>query len=158
MRNGHRIFIYIYIYTWNIGISKHEKHLRLLSSGTKLFITFEFKGSSTDTHSFYSGFFICPPSRVAPVTKATGLASVNKRKPTVFSWGRSQLNELTFSKSQKSSVRFRCVTSFALARPVSHLGYCDISEWHVNAALASTHVLMLHLSNPCTEPKGSQSN
>ena len=36
-----------YIYTKNIGISKHEKHLRLLSSGTKLFITFEFKGSST---------------------------------------------------------------------------------------------------------------
>ena len=35
------------IYTLNIGISKHEKHLRLLSSGTKLFITFEFKDSST---------------------------------------------------------------------------------------------------------------
>ena len=30
--------------TENIGISKHEKHLQLLSSGTKLFITFEFKG------------------------------------------------------------------------------------------------------------------
>ena len=38
--------IHIYI-TQNIGIPKHEKHLRLLSSGTKLFITFEFKGSST---------------------------------------------------------------------------------------------------------------
>ena len=36
-----------YIYIHNIGISKHGKHLRLLSSGTKLFITFEFKGSST---------------------------------------------------------------------------------------------------------------
>ena len=30
----------------NIGIQKHEKHLRLLSSGTKLFITLEFKGFS----------------------------------------------------------------------------------------------------------------
>ena len=30
-------------YIDNIGIPKHEKHLRLLSSGTKLFITFELK-------------------------------------------------------------------------------------------------------------------
>ena len=47
--NGHSIpmwNIHIYI-TSNIGISKHEKHLRLLSSGAKLFINFEFKGSST---------------------------------------------------------------------------------------------------------------
>ena len=35
------------MYTQNIGISKHEKQSRLFSSGTKLFITFEFKGSST---------------------------------------------------------------------------------------------------------------
>ena len=41
MRNGHIMFIYIYI---EHRISKHEKHLRLLSS---VFITFEFKGSST---------------------------------------------------------------------------------------------------------------
>ena len=32
---------------YNIGIPKHKKRLRLLSSGTKLFITFEFKGFST---------------------------------------------------------------------------------------------------------------
>ena len=31
-------------YIDNIGIPKHEKQLRLLSSGTKLFITFKFKG------------------------------------------------------------------------------------------------------------------
>ena len=41
--NVHNAHIYIY----NIGIPKHEKHLRLLSSGTKLFITFELKGFST---------------------------------------------------------------------------------------------------------------
>ena len=38
--------VHIYI-TENIGISKHKKHLRLLSSGKKLFISFEFKGFST---------------------------------------------------------------------------------------------------------------
>ena len=42
---GHIMFIYIYIYIEH-RILKHEKHLQLLSSGTKLFITFEFKGSS----------------------------------------------------------------------------------------------------------------
>ena len=40
--NGHIMFIYIYIEQ-----RKHEKHLQLLNSGTKLFITFEFKGFLT---------------------------------------------------------------------------------------------------------------
>ena len=47
----------------NIGIPKHEKHLRLLSSGTKLFITFELKGfdiRKRDAQSFYGDFSICP--------------------------------------------------------------------------------------------------
>ena len=35
------------VHIYNIGIPKHKKHLRLLSSGTKLFITFELKGFST---------------------------------------------------------------------------------------------------------------
>ena len=41
----------------NIGIPKHEKHLRLLSSGTKHFITFEFKGFSTKGGRYT--FFLC---------------------------------------------------------------------------------------------------
>ena len=88
-----------------------------------------------DTHSFYPGFFICPPTLhlVWPLPKA----SVSKRKSTVFSQGRSRLNSLTFSKS---SARFRCVTSFALASPVSHLGYFDISEWHARFARAREHL------------------
>ena len=39
-------------------------------------------------------------------------------------------------------------------------GYCDISEWHVRSVCM--HALLpasrLHLTNPCAEPKGSQSN
>ena len=42
--------------------------------------------------------------------------------------------------------------------PFSISGYCDISERHVRSARAWTPVLMLHLSNQCTEPKGSQPN
>ena len=113
-----------------------------------------------DTHSLYSGFFICPPpSRTAPATKATGLASASKRKPNVFSRGRSNSTNWLFQNPQnppRASGAWRHPHSVA---PVSHLGYCDISEWHVrSAARAWTPVLMLHLSNPCTEPKGSQPN
>ena len=63
MQNGHRMFIYIHIE--HIGISKHKKHLRLLSSGTKLFLLpLSLKvlwHKERDTHSFYSGFIISPP-------------------------------------------------------------------------------------------------
>ena len=44
MRNGHIMIICINIEHRNL---ETRKHLRLLSSGMKLFITFEFKGSST---------------------------------------------------------------------------------------------------------------
>ena len=53
LQNTHLCYIAIHEYVkrtcnvHNIGIPKHEKHLRLLSSGTKLFITFELKGFST---------------------------------------------------------------------------------------------------------------
>ena len=64
-----------------------------------------------------------------------------------------------FQNLPKSSARFRCVTSLALCNPVSHLGLL----WHLwvtrsLGARAWTPVLMLHLTNPCAEPKGSQPN
>ena len=89
--NGHIMFIYIYIYIY-IYIEHRNletrKHLRLLSSGTKLFITLSLKvvrRKERDTHSFLFWLFHLPPpptSRVAPATKATGLASASKQKPT----------------------------------------------------------------------------
>ena len=64
-----------------------------------------------------------------------------------------------FQNLPKSSARFRCVTSFALAS----LRFPTGLLWHLRVtrslcARAWTPVLMLHLSNPCTEPKGSQLN
>ena len=109
-----------------------------------------------DTHSFYSGFFICPhsPSRATP---AQGFGEPAKVDPS-RSVSSSQFNS-DFFKIPKSSARFRCVTSFALACPVSYLRLL----WHLwltrpLCARAWTPTLMLHLSNPCTEPKGSQPN
>ena len=75
------------------------------------------------THSFYSGFFICPPSsRAAPAQGLREQAKVNPSR----SVSSSQLNYLS-SKFPKSSARFQCVTSFALASPVSYLGLW----WHL---------------------------
>ena len=75
-----------------MGISKHEKHLRLLSSGTKLFIIFEFKGSSTlgERYTFFLFwlFHLPRPSRVTP---AQGLREQVKVNPC-RSVSSSQLN------------------------------------------------------------------
>ena len=138
-----------YIYNIEQRISKHEKHLRLLSSGTKLFITFVFKGSSTWGER--GTIFLCRLFHLPT-------PSASKRKPTVLVWSLVS-TPLTFFKFQKSFARFRCVTSFALCNPVSHLGLL----WHLwltrpLRARAWTPVVMLHLSNPCTEPKGPQAN
>ena len=150
------MFIYI---TSNIGISKHEKHLRLLSSGKKLFITFEFKGFSTwerGTIFRFRLFSSVPPTISCDTCPRPPRASESQPSRPV-----SSLNSTNwlFQNPPKSSARFLCVTSFALCNPVFHLGLW----WHLwvtrpLCASVWTHVLMLHLSNPCTEPKGSQPN
>ena len=79
-----------------------------------------------DTHSFYSGFFICP-HHISYGTRYKGYwpgfgeqAKANRLLPRQVS------TLLLSSKFPKSSARFRWVTSFAqLARFSS--GYCDIS-------------------------------
>ena len=74
----------------------------------------------------------------------------------------SQLYSLIFFKIPKSSARFRCVTSFALASPVSHLGYCGISEWHVRSACAHVstcvNVALSRKVLSLTKPKGIKQN
>ena len=111
-----------------------------------------FRHKEWEAQSFYSGFFIC--TRNTCDTKV----SASKRKRTVFPRGRSHLNSLTFSKSPKI-LRALPVRDVIRAIPVSHLGLL----WHlwVTRPLrphARTPVLMLHPSNPCTEPKRSQPN
>ena len=90
-----------------------------------------------EVQSFYFGFFICPPSCVAPTTKV----SASKWKPTVFFQGRTQLYS-TFFKFPKSSARFRCVMSFTLASPrfpsraiVTSLSDTSALHTHVNTCV-----------------------
>ena len=151
--NVHRMFI---IYTQNIGIPKHEKHLRPLSSGTKLFITFEFKGFSTygERHNLSMLTFPSAPTTCVPATRPLAwlLRAPKANRPP-------RTPELNWLFSNLSP-RFRCVTSLT-SLVVSSIRdfYSDISEWHVHSARSCEHLRScLHLTNPCTEQKGSQPN
>ena len=72
------------------------------------------------------------PTRVAP--DARPLAWLRRASESQPSSPEAGLNSLTYSKSPKSSARFQCVTSPTRSTHVSHLGNCDISEWHVRSA------------------------
>ena len=116
-------------HTDNIGIPKHKKNkntLRLLSSGTKLFITFALKvirHKESDTQSFYADFSICPPpSRAAPRRK---LLVWSRRAPKVNRHVRTQLTH--FSQIPKI-LRFRCMTSFTSPGLICYLGFLF---WHL---------------------------
>ena len=133
------IYIYIYIKHWNLETRK----TRLLSSGTKLFITFEFKGSSTsgERYTFFLFWlFHLPPTHLVWHLTQRPLAWLQRVSESQPSSPETGLNSNDFFKIPKSSARFRCVTSFALASPVSHLDNCDISEWHVRSAHAREHL------------------
>ena len=83
-----------------------QKHLRLLSSGTKLFITFEFKGFSTwgrERHNLSMTTFPSAPNHVRHPPQ--GLDEL--RKSTGFFRSRNSTNKL-FSNLRP---RFRCLTS-----------------------------------------------
>ena len=117
-----------------------------------------------DTIFLYRLFHLPPPPNTC-VTSHKGLreqAKTNRLPPRQVS---SQLfrclvsTNWLFQNLPKSPARFRCLTSFALCNPVSHLGLLwHLWVTHPLCARAWTPVLMLHLSNPCTEPKGSQPN
>ena len=147
-------------YIDNIGIPKHKKHLRLLSSGTKLFITFKLKGfrhKEREAQSFYADFSSAP-NHVRPPPQTTGLASVNKRKSTLFFRGRNS-NHWLFSNPP---LPVHDVNHIPLVIFSIWDFYFDISEWHNLPVRVWTHALMLHLTNPCakrkvlslTKPKG----
>ena len=118
----------------DIGNPKTQKTLRLLCSGTKLFITFEFKAfrhEERETQSFYADCFYIVSSqtnqRAAPVAHE-------------FVWPRPALNvdslvkrqELSsccfFSNPKILSPLFRCVTSLISPGPNSYLGFLF---WHL---------------------------
>ena len=137
----------------NIGIPKHEKHLRLLSSGTKLFITFELKGlfdiRKRDEHSFYADFSICPPFTCAPTVRPR---RANESQPS-SSDSKTQLTDFSQISAHASGVwRHSHPWSHPLSKILIVTSLNDMSAPRAREHLRSC----LHLTNPCTEPKGSQ--
>ena len=108
-----------------------------------------------EAQSFYSGFFI-PPNTCG--TRHKGLreqAKTNRFPPRQVS---SQLTDF-FKISQnppRSSGAWRHRHSVTLL-PMWAIA-TSLSDTSTPPARARTPVLMLHLSNPCIEPKGSQPN
>ena len=138
----------------DIGIRKHE-----IGSGTKLYDLFEFKGFSTwrerKTQSFYADFSICPPH------------THHMRHPAANNWsGLSKSWKSTFFLRGKNSTN--CFFSnLSPVLDVTHIprsyilsGISIVTSLNDTSALwACEHLRScLHLTNPCTEPKGSQPN
>ena len=96
-------------------ISKFEKHVTTSQFRYETFYYLWVKGfdiRKRDTHSFYSGFFICPPPNTCG-TRHKGLREQAKTNRLPSRPVSSQL--WLFQNLPKSSAHFRCVASFALA-------------------------------------------
>ena len=133
----------------NIRILKHKKHLRLLRSGTKLFITFELKGFSTKGEwytIFLCWLFHLPPPRAPPAARPRRAPKVNLLLRTL------KLNSLTFLKSLKSSAYASGVWRHSHLLVSFPIFYFHICEWRILSAREHLR-WCLHLTNPCTKRK-----
>ena len=110
-----------------------------------------------DTHSFYSGFYIClPPHLVRRLPKA----SASKRKSTLLV-RYPVLNSTNFLDKIPQILRALPVRDvIRTCQPhfpsglLWHLWVTRPLRAHARQHLCSS----LHLTNPCAEPKGSQPN
>ena len=144
------------MFIYNIGIPKHNKHLRLLSLDTKLFYYLwvkRFFDIRREIQSFYAGFSIYPKPR-----DTRHKATASKGKSTFLFRPQNSTNWL-FSNPPKSSAQASGAWRHSHPPGSNSIWdfYCDISEWHVCSAREHLRSC-LHLTNPCTEPKGSQPN
>ena len=153
-----------HLYTLNIGISKHEKHLRLLSSGTKLFITFEFKGSSTQgeryTFFLFRLFHLPPPP---PATTRAHLSQGLREQGKVNGLlPRQDSTPLTDFFKIPKILCARASGAWRHSHPLVNLsiGFLFWHLWTTHTPCTRVNHLhsSLHLTNPCAELKGSQPN
>ena len=140
----------------NIGILRHKTHLRLLSSGTKLYYLWvkRFFNIRREIPSFYADFSICPKPHAHPHK-----ASVSKQKSTFFFDGKTQLTD--FSQIPPNPpCTLPVLDVIRTPSLVSHLGFLLWHLWMTRLLRVRCEHLpsCLHLTNPCTEPKGSQPN
>ena len=156
------IFIIFIKCSWTYtGIRKHE-----IGSGTKLLFIFLslkiFRHEERETQSFYADCFYIvssqPNERAVPVAhKFVWPRPVLNLNSLVR---RQELNSLLFLKSQKSSAH--ASGAWLHSHPLILFptwGFILTSVNDASSPRAREHLRScLHLTNPCTEPKGSHPN
>ena len=152
--NGHRMLITIE--HMNLEI---RKHVTTSCSDTKPFYQLWVKGLDVRRRDtiFYAVFFIWPPTRAAPIgrTFASRLRTPKVDPSRLASSTRLWLFKFSH-KPPRASGAWRHphpVTAFRLGL-LWHLSDTSIRP----RAPALTPASMLHLTNPCAEPKGSKPN
>ena len=151
-RNVHGMFKCIYIEHKNLEIRKTPNDFSV--QVRKLFLlplSVKVLRHKERLHILSILAFSTAPHLVRHLPKA----SASKRKSTLLVRCPVLNSPLTFLNLPKSSARIRCMTSPALCSSRFPSGLW----WHLWVtrplrARAWTPVLMLHLSNPCTEPEG----
>ena len=146
----HKMFIMSLTHIDNIGILKHEKHLWLLSSGTKLSITFELKGFSTwgrERHNLSMKTFPSPPPTMRGTCRQASMSS--KSQPSSLD---IRIRLPHFSQISAHASGAWCHSHLLVTFSIWDF-YFDISEWYILPACAWTPALILHLTNPCTKRK-----
>ena len=148
--NGHRMLITIE-HIKNIGI---RKHITTSCSGTKPFYQLWVEGFDVRRRDtiFYAVLFIWPLTRVPPPIgrKFASHLWAPKVNPSRLASSTQLFNFVQIShKPPRASGAWRHPHSFTSFR----LGLL----WHLHLP-ALTPASMLHLTNPCAEPKGSQPN
>ena len=105
------MFVYIYIEHRNLETRKTLDDFLVQVRNFLLPLSIKvLRHKERDTHSFYSGFFICPPSRAAPVTRP--LAWLWRTSESQPSSPEAELNSTNWHFQNPPCVRFRCMTSF----------------------------------------------
>ena len=149
---------------WNRHRQSEIHDIHEIGSGTKLYYL-ELKvirHEERETQSFYADCFYIfssqPSQRAVPVAHKVVWPCPGLNLDSRSAAG-TQLT--AFSQIPKSSAHASGVWRHShslVSIPIWDF-YFDISEWHILSACAREHLRScLHLTNPCTEPKGSHPN
>ena len=129
----HLIFTQVHFLFWQlgyIGIPKHKNHLRLLSSGTKLFITFQLKVFDIRRvihHISMLTFPSAPPPTTTTTRSTRCKASTSSESQPSSSDAKTQLSDF-FQIPKILRARFRCMTSFTSP---GYNSYLEFLFWYL---------------------------
>ena len=169
---SHYVILPWYGYVWNVhrmSIKIEHRNLGTRKTLDDFFVQLRnfwlplslkvIRHKEREAQSFYSGFLIWPHHRQHVWHPPQRCPWASENQPSSPEAGLISTNWL-FQNLPKSSARFRCVTSFALAnlRFPSRAIVTSLSYTSALRTRTWTPVLMLHLTNPCAEPKVSEPN